>query len=116
MTKKRRTGNDKDQFVYSTNPDFSFNNDDNREEATLPAQQQKLRLTLDTKQRAGKAVTLLHGFVGSTEDLQTLGKQLKTLCGTGGSVKEGIVIIQGDHRDKLLTWLLKNGYQHTRRG
>jgi translation initiation factor 1 len=82
---------------------------------TPPAKQQKLRVRLDTKQRAGKAVTLVEGFNGKEEDREELGKKLKTFCGTGGSVKDGLIIVQGDQRDKLLQWLLKNGYTATKK-
>jgi translation initiation factor 1 len=71
---------------------------------------QPLRLRLETKHRAGKAVTVVTGFVGRDEDLQALGKQLKTYCGTGGSAKDGEIIIQGDQREKVRGWLLKQGY------
>jgi translation initiation factor 1 len=96
-------------FVYSTDPNFSFEEERN-DLQTLSVSQQKLRLRLDTKQRAGKVVTLIIGFIGNTEDAESLGKQLKNLCGTGGSVKDNEILVQGDHRDKILQWLLKNGY------
>jgi translation initiation factor 1 len=100
-----------DGLAYSTNSDF-FNNfqEENTEQGTLPAIQQKLRVKLDSKQRAGKIVTLVEGFVGTTADLEALGKQLKTKCGTGGSVKEGIIIIQGDYKEKLIFWLKSIGF------
>ena len=92
-------------IVYSTNPDFSFEQEQPAEETTLPPAQQRLKVKLDTKQRAGKVVTLVEGFVGTTEDLEQLGKELKTKCGTGGSVKDGLIIIQGDYREKVIKWL-----------
>ena len=82
---------------------------------TLPPAQQKLRVRLETKHRGGKAVTLVTGFVGKEEDLETLGKALKNFCGTGGSVKDSEAIIQGDQRDKVLQWLLKNGYKASKK-
>lgn len=78
--------------------------------ATLPNAQQKLRVKLDTKQRAGKVVTLIEGFVGTNDDLEALGKQLKTKCGTGGSAKDGIILIQGDYKEKIILWLREWGY------
>jgi translation initiation factor 1 len=101
-------------IVYSTDPDFRMEEETTPEE-TLPPKQQRLKVRLDTKQRAGKAVTLVEGFSGTTEDLGQLGKQLKTHCGTGGSVKDGLIIIQGDQRDKICQWLLAQGYSSTKR-
>ena len=111
MSKKKLNDNG---IVYSTNPEFRLEEDVPQQE-TLPAKQQKLRVRLDSKQRAGKAVTLVEGFDGREEDREDLGKKLKTFCGTGGSVKDGIIIVQGDQRDKLLPWLLKNGYTSAKR-
>lgn len=101
-------------FVYSTNPDFSFEPEQDDTETPVPAQQ-RLRIKLDTKQRAGKAVTLIEGFIGKQEDLEDLGKKLKTFCGTGGSAKEGEIIVQGDQREKVLQWLQKNGYKNSKK-
>ena len=101
-------------FVYSTDPDFHFEEEQNDIETFTPAQQ-KLKIRLDTKQRAGKAVTLIEGFMGKDEDLQKLGKKLKTFCGTGGSAKEGEIIIQGDQREKALQWLKNNGYSQSKK-
>jgi len=101
-------------IVYSTDPSFRLD-EDLPAEVTAPPTQQWLKIKLDTKQRAGKAVTLVEGFSGRKEDLEDLGKKLKTHCGTGGSVKDGIVIVQGDQRDKILQWLLKNGFASTKR-
>ena len=101
-------------FVYSTDPDFSFEEEQSVNETLMPAQQ-KLKIKLDTKHRAGKAVTLVEGFIGIEEDLQDLGKKLKSFCGTGGSAKDGEIIVQGDQREKVLQWLIKNGYKNTRK-
>lgn len=101
-------------FVYSTDPDFSFEEEQSSAE-TLPHAQQKLKVRLDTKHRAGKAVTLVEGFAGREEDLQELGKKLKSFCGTGGSAKDGEIIVQGNQREKVLQWLVKNGYSNVKR-
>ena len=106
MAKKKP---DSKGFVYSTDPNFRFEEENENSETLSPAQQ-KLKIKLDTKHRAGKAVTLIGGFIGRDGDLQDLGKKLKTFCGTGGSAKDGEIIIQGDQRDKVLQWLKKNGY------
>ena len=100
-------------FVYSTDPNFSFQPADETVETLVPAQQ-KLRIRLETKHRAGKAVTLITGFIGKEEDLEKLGKQLKNFCGTGGSAKDAEIIIQGDQRLKVLPWLVKNGYTQSK--
>jgi translation initiation factor 1 len=101
-------------FVYSTDPNFHFEEEQNDIETFTPAQQ-KLKIRLDTKHRAGKAVTLVEGFMGRDEDLQELGKKLKTFCGTGGSAKDGEIIIQGDQREKTLQWLRHNGYSQSKK-
>ena len=106
MAKKKP---DSKGFVYSTDPNFRFEEENENSETLSPAQQ-KLKIKLDTKHRAGKAVTLIEGFIGRDGDLQDLGKKLKTFCGTGGSAKDGQIIIQGDQREKALQWLKKNGY------
>jgi translation initiation factor 1 len=111
MSKKNKA--DRHGFVYSTDPSFHFNQEENNAE-TLPPTQQKLRIRLDTKRRAGKAVTLIEGFIGKDEDLQELGKKLKAFCGTGGSAKDGEIIIQGDQREKVTAWLKQNGYSGTK--
>jgi translation initiation factor 1 len=102
-------------IVYSTDPTFKPETAEQREEKTLEPAQQNLRLRLDTKHRSGKAVTLVENFVGTEEDLEKLGKLLKTFCGTGGSVKVWQVIIQGDQREKIFQWLTKNGYKKTKK-
>lgn len=96
-------------LVYSTNPNFSIEVEQ-EEQNTLPISQQKLKIKLDTKQRAGKVVTLVEGFIGTQSDLENLGKQLKTKCGTGGSAKDGQIIIQGDYKMKVIENLQKMGY------
>lgn len=112
MGKKNKPN--RDGIVFSTDPGFSFE-EENHEIETLNPEKQKLRIKLDTKQRAGKAVTLVDGFIGNNNDLEELGKKLKNFCGTGGSVKDGFIIVQGDLRDKVLQWLLKNGYKDTKK-
>lgn len=112
MAKKNKS--DKHGFVYSTDPAFRFDAEENAAAETLVPAQQKLRIKLETKQRGGKAVTLVTGFIGKEEDLESLGKQLKNFCGTGGSAKDQEIIIQGDQRDKVLQWLLKQGYKQAR--
>jgi translation initiation factor 1 len=105
---------DRNGIVYSTDPNFRPEKEPVHEEH-MTSRQQKLKVRLDTRQRAGKAVTLVEGFVGSEPELEALGRQLKAYCGTGGSVKDGLIIIQGDQRDKMTAWLQKNGYGQTRR-
>lgn len=97
-------------LVYSTNPDAMPSHEEIPEE-TLPPQQQLLYVSLDKKKRAGKVVTLIEGFVGNDTDLAMLGKDLKTKCGVGGSAKEGEIIIQGDHKLKVIEWLKQWGYK-----
>ncbi|RXK59755.1 translation initiation factor [Lacibacter luteus] len=112
MSKKNKPDNR--GFVFSTDPNFRFE-EEREEQETLPPAQQNLRVKLETKHRAGKTVTLVDGFAGTDEDAEKLGKQLKNLCGTGGSVKDGEIIVQGDHREKVLQFLLKNGYSKTKK-
>ena len=105
MAKKKKIN-----VVYSTNPDFAYSTDNNNEEETLSASQQNLKVWLDKKQRGGKVVSLIQGFIGTKDDLKSLASDLKNLCGVGGSAKDGEIIIQGDHRDKIVTHLQKKGY------
>jgi translation initiation factor 1 len=98
-------------YVYSTDPGFRIDQGGEPEKETLPPAGQKLRIRLETKYRAGKAVTIVDGFIGRENDLEDLGKKLKTFCGTGGSAKDGEIIIQGDQREKVKQWLLKQGYR-----
>ena len=102
---KKHTGN----VVYSTNPDFQF--EQVEQITTLPNQQQQLRVMLDKKQRGEKKVTLVTGFIGKEDDLQMLGKKIKSLCGSGGTVKDGEILIQGDFRERVLQHLIKEGYK-----
>lgn len=102
-------------LVYSTDPNFKVEQDGFEEAETILPAQQKIKVRLDKKHRAGKAVTLIEGFLGKETDRQELGKKLKTFCGTGGSVKDGEVIVQGDNRDKVLQWLQKNGYTNSKK-
>jgi translation initiation factor 1 len=97
-------------IVYSTDPNFSVSSEQ-EVVVTLPAGQQILRVTLETKHRAGKTVTLVVGFIGTDADLGDLGKKLKNHCGTGGSSKDGEIILQGDQREKVKLWLQKNSYK-----
>ena len=97
-------------MVYSTNPDFKYDAGEEEEQETLPKEKQSLRISLDKKNRGGKVVTLITGFIGTNDDLTTLGKYLKVKCGVGGSAKDGEIIIQGDVRQKVADILTKEGY------
>lgn len=108
MSKKK---NSSGGIVYSTDPNFSYPQEEQEEQATLPPAQQQLKVTLDKKQRAGKTVTVVDGFTGTESDLEKLGKDLKTKCGTGGSVKDGLILIQGDYKEKIVKWLQDWGYK-----
>lgn len=109
IDRKKRIG-----VVYSTNPDYEYSDDSQEEADTLPKNQQKLRLNMERAGRGGKTVTLVKGFVGSDEDIHALCKLLKQKCGVGGSVKEGEIIIQGDHRQRLVEILKKECYTQTK--
>ncbi|WP_460572030.1 translation initiation factor [Flaviaesturariibacter terrae] len=110
MSKKK---SDKNGFVYSTDPNFQYAPDETGAAETLPPARQKLRVLLE--KRGGKPTTVVFGFVGQPADLEELGKKLKGFCGTGGSVKDGEVLVQGDQREKVIGWLLKNGYSGTKK-
>lgn len=105
----------KADIVYSTDPNFKYTTNEENPAETLPPAQQALKILLDRKQRAGKSVTLITGFEGLQSDLEELGKKLKTFCGTGGAVKDGEVIIQGDQREKVMQWLVKNDYKKAKK-
>lgn len=109
IDRKKRIG-----VVYSTNPDYEYSDDSQEEADTLPKNQQKLRLNMERAGRGGKTVTLVKGFVGSEEDITALSKLLKQKCGVGGSVKDGEIIIQGDHRQRFIEILKKEGYTQTK--
>ncbi len=100
--------------MYSTNPDFKYELDDEEEQTTLQPSQQRLRVQLDRKNRGGKVVTLVTGFIGTEDDLKELGKFLKSKCGVGGSSKDGEIIVQGDFKQKVLELLKKEGYTQTK--
>lgn len=106
---KKRLG-----VVYSTNPDFKYNTVSDEEPETPEPTAQKLMVRIDRRQRAGKQVTLIDGFVGKSADLAALAKTLKTKCGVGGSTSDGQILIQGDLRDKIVTLLTRMGYNAKR--
>ena len=109
INRKKRVG-----VVYSTNPDFEYSDDSQEETEILPNNQQRLRLSMERAGRGGKTVTLVKGYVGSEEDINALWKLLKQKCGVGGSVKGGEIIIQGDHRQRLVEILKNEGYTQTK--
>ena len=111
MSKKNsKNGPDKKGIVYSTNPSFAFEPEAEYSASTLEPGKQRLLVKIDRRQRKGKEVTLVEGFVGSDDDLQALGKVLKTKCGAGGTAKEGEILIQGDVRDKVVALLVQMAY------
>lgn len=108
---KKRLG-----VVYSTNPEYQFTSEGEEETQTLPPRQQLLYVSLDKKNRKGKKVTLVEGFVGSKEDLADLARTLKNKCGVGGSTDQGVILIQGDFRDRIISLLQEQGYKTKRAG
>lgn len=114
MAKKNKKN--RDGVVYSTNENFEYSHFGDLVQETLNSNQQDLRVQLDKKSRAGKQVTLISGFVGNDDDLKALGKLLKSKCGVGGSAKDGEIMIQGDHRDKVMDILAKEGYMAKKSG
>jgi translation initiation factor 1 len=102
---------DKNGFVFSTDPNFVFQNSGSDSSETLAPAKQRLRIILDSRHRGGKTVTAITGFIGKSEDLEILGKKLKQYCGTGGSVKDGQILIQGDQTVKVRAYLQKEGYK-----
>jgi len=100
--------------VYSTNTDFNYSTDELEEAETLEKNRQRLRVAIEKNGRGGKVVTIVRGFVGTSDDLKSLGKYLKTKCGVGGSVKDSEIIIQGDLKDKVIALLKSDGYTDTK--
>ena len=113
MSKKNKKLKD---VVYSTNPNFSFDYEDDEAEETLPNNKQNLKVTIDKKQRKGKEVVLVTGFRGTEDDLNTLGKILKQKCGVGGAIKDGEIIIQGNQIQKIMDYLKDEDYNVKRIG
>ncbi len=113
MSKKKNRRNRVD-IIYSTDPDYDYEYEEDQEEATLEPAHQKLRVVLDRKKRRGKTVTLVTGFVGTADDLKDLGKVLKSKCGVGGSAKDGEIMVQGDHKSRVVDLLKDMGYSKTK--
>lgn len=100
--------------VYSTNADYQFTTEEEEQQETLPKNEQRLRVAIEKNGRGGKVVTIVRGFVGTEDDMKSLGKFLKTKCGVGGSVKDDEIIIQGNLKDKVITLLKADGYNNTK--
>lgn len=111
---KKNDWKDRLNVVYSTNPNYEYENLNEEEDETLEKQQQKLRVSIEKKGRGGKTVTLITGFIGKEDDLKELGKLLKTKCGVGGSTKDGEIIIQGEFKQRIIDLLKAEGYTQTK--
>ncbi len=111
---KNNDWKDRLNVVYSTNPEFKYNKVEEEEVETLDKKQQRLRVSIEKKNRGGKTVTLITGFIGSDDDLKDLGKLLKTKCGVGGSAKDGEIIIQGEFKQRVIELLKNEGYTQTK--
>lgn len=111
---KKNDWKDRLNIVYSTNPDFNYDKEEEAEAETLEPKQQKLRVSIEKKGRGGKTVTVISGFIGSEEDLKELGRKLKTKCGVGGSVKDGEMLIQGEFKQRIIDLLKAEGYSQTK--
>ncbi len=111
---KKNDWKDRLNIVYSTNPDFAYEQETEEETPTLEKDRQPLRVNIERKGRGGKTVTVIKGFTGTESDLNALGKLLKTKCGTGGSVKEGEILIQGDMKQRVIETLRAEGYTQTK--
>ena len=111
-----KKNNQKLGIVFSTNPDFTYEYEKEHEPETLAPPQQNLYVSIDKKQRAGKAVTLVEGFIGTNDDLEILGKELKNKCGAGGAVKDGTILVQGDMKEKIVELLIAKKYKVKKKG
>lgn len=111
---KKNDWKDRLNIVYSTNPDFNYQLDEEEEQATIDPKQQKLRVSIEKKGRGGKTVTVISGFIGSEDDLKELGRMLKTKCGVGGAVKDGEILIQGEFKQRIIDLLKAEGYSQTK--
>ena len=111
---KNNDWKDRLNVVYSTNPDFKYETEDEEEMPTPDKKQQKLRVSIEKKGRGGKTETVISGFIGKEEDMKDLGKMLKTKCGVGGSIKEGEILIQGEFKQRIIDLLKAEGYTGTK--
>lgn len=111
---KKNDWKDRLNIVYSTNPDFNYQLDEEEEQETVDPKQQKLRVSIEKKGRGGKTVTVISGFIGSEDDLKELGRMLKTKCGVGGAVKDGEILIQGEFKQRIIDLLKAEGYSQTK--